>query len=98
MFVSELEFLIFQLTSRVQMPLSYTYFLAFVFLIVVVLMNLLHGLAVSDTGIIQEKAENIAYLSRVEIISYAESLLLGDPFYFLYNIPTLKWMMTHLQK
>ncbi len=31
--------------------LSYIFFLAFLFLIVVVLMNLLNGLAVSDTGI-----------------------------------------------
>jgi hypothetical protein len=31
-------------------PLSYLFFLAFLFLIVVVLMNLLNGLAVSDTG------------------------------------------------
>ena len=94
MFVGELEFsdIPIDLKSPL-MPLSYTYFLAFVFLIVVVLMNLLNGLAVSDTGIIQEKAEIVAYLSRVEIISYAESLLLGDPFDFLSNVPTLKWMM-----
>merc|ERR1712106_40321 len=70
------------------MPLAYTFFLAFVFLIVVVLMNLLNGLAVSDTGIIQEKAEIVAYLSRVETISYLESVLLGDPFDFLSNVPS----------
>jgi hypothetical protein len=37
------------LESRM-VPLSYIFFLAFLFLIVVVLMNLLNGLAVSDTG------------------------------------------------
>jgi len=94
MFVGELEFsdIPINLDSPL-MPVSYGFFLAFVFLIVVVLMNLLNGLAVSDTGIIQEKAEIVAYLSRVETISYAESLLLGDPFDFLSNVPTLKWMM-----
>eukprot|EP00092_Neocalanus_flemingeri_P007937 GFUD01008564.1.p1 GENE.GFUD01008564.1~~GFUD01008564.1.p1 ORF type:complete len:1055 (-),score=196.84 GFUD01008564.1:189-3353(-) len=94
MFVGELEFsdIPIDLKSPL-MPISYAFFLAFVFLIVVVLMNLLNGLAVSDTGIIQEKAEIVAYLSRVETISYAESLLLGDPFDFLSNVPTLKWMM-----
>merc|ERR1719430_531407 len=94
MFIGELEFsdIPIDLKSPL-MPVSYTFFLAFVFLIVVVLMNLLNGLAVSDTGIIQEKAEIVAYLSRVETISYAESLLLGDPFDFLSNVPTLKWMM-----
>jgi len=94
MFVGELEFsdIPIDLQSPL-MPVAYIFFLSFVFLIVVVLMNLLNGLAVSDTGIIQEKAEIVAYLSRVETISYAESLLLGDPFDFLSNVPTLKWMM-----
>jgi hypothetical protein len=35
------------------MVYSYLFLLAFVFLIIVVLMNLLNGLAVSDTGIIR---------------------------------------------
>ena len=34
-------------------PVSYIVFIAFIFLIVVVLMNLLNGLAVSDTGLIR---------------------------------------------
>jgi hypothetical protein len=34
-------------------PVSYLVFIAFIFLIVVVLMNLLNGLAVSDTGLIR---------------------------------------------
>merc|ERR1719244_2418153 len=75
------------------MPLSYIFFLAFVFLIVVVLMNLLNGLAVSHTGKIQEQAEIVSYLSRVETTSYAESLLLGDPFDFLSNTPAVKWLL-----
>ena len=73
-------------------PLAYVFFLSFVFLIVVVLMNLLNGLAVSDIGIIQEKAEVIGYISRVDTISYTESILLGDPFGFLSNWPAFKWV------
>ena len=40
-----------------------------------------------DSGRIQEKSEIVAYLSRVDTISYAESLLLGDPFDFLASWP-----------
>ena len=59
---------------------------------VVVLMNLLNGLAVSDTGMIREKAEVVSAVSRVETISYIESLLLGDPFGFLSNWPVVSWL------
>ena len=49
MFVGELEFSAIPIDRESSlMPLSYLYFLAFVLLIVVVLMNLLNGLAVSD--------------------------------------------------
>ena len=94
MFVGELEFSDIPIDrSSILMPLSYLYFLSFVLLIVVVLMNLLNGLAVSDIREIQEKATTVAYLSIVDTISYAESLLLGDPFDFLSNVPALNWMM-----
>ena len=88
MFVGELEFsdIPISLESSL-MPINFIFFLTFVFLIVVVLMNLLNGLAVSDTGAIQEQAEIYSYLSRVETISYLESVLLGDPFDFLSNVP-----------
>ena len=66
---------------------SHLLFIVFVFLIVLVLMNLLNGLAVSDTNDIKEKAEIYSYISRVETISYMESVLLGDPFDFLSNVP-----------
>ncbi len=93
MFVGELEFGDIPIDKDTTLtPLSYLFFLAFVFLIVVVLMNLLNGLAVSDTGIIQEKAEIVSYMSRVDTISYTESILLGDPFNFLSNWPVLKWL------
>ena len=93
MFVGELEFsdIPIDVDSHLS-PLAYLFFLCFVFLIVVVLMNLLNGLAVSDTGIIQEKAEIVTYISRVDTISYTESVMLGDPFNFLSNWPAFKWL------
>lgn len=93
MFVGELEFSDIPINvDHYLSPLAYAFFLSFVFLIVVVLMNLLNGLAVSDTGIIQEKAEIVTYISRVDTISYTESVLLGDPFQFLSNWPAFKWV------
>ncbi|XP_040583942.1 transient receptor potential cation channel protein painless [Lepeophtheirus salmonis] len=87
MFVGELEFSDIPFSNN---ALSYLIFVSFIFLIVVVLMNLLNGLAVSDTGLIREEAEVLGWLSRVELITYTESMLLGDPFYFLSNWPAIK--------
>ena len=87
MFVGELEF--------GDLPIEgpgYIFLLGFVFLIVVVLMNLLNGLAVSDTGIIREEAETYAYKTQVELISYMESVMMGDPFNFLANWPNFIWL------
>ena len=94
MFVGELEFSDIPINLESSLyPLNYVFFLSFVFLIVVVLMNLLNGLAVSDTGRIQEQAEIYSHLSRVETISYLESVILGDPFDFLSNVPRLlSWL------
>jgi len=75
MFVGELEFSNIPLDSH----FSRVFFLSFVFLIVVVLMNLLNGLAVSDTGLIREQAEIHAHICRVEAIAAVEATLLGDP-------------------
>ena len=36
----------------------------------------------------RQKAEIYTYISRVETISYMESVLLGDPFDFLSNVPS----------
>ena len=66
MFVGELEFA----DLPFETPVGYLFLLAFVFLIVVVMMNLLNGLAVSDTGLIREEAEIYAYRCQVEIITY----------------------------
>jgi len=93
MFVGELEFSDIPVNLDGDMaPVSYLFFLSFVFLIVVVLMNLLNGLAVSDTGAIQEHSEIVSYLSRVGTISYYEMGLLGDPFQLLASWPRLGFM------
>ena len=42
---------------------------------------------------IKEEATTVAFHSIVDTISYTESILLGDPFDFLSNVPVLGWMM-----
>ena len=64
-------------------------FLLFVFFIMLVLVNLLNGLAVSDIAVIQKEAEMMSQVSRVELMCHIESILLGDPFSFLANFPEL---------
>ena len=74
MFLGELEFGSIPWTPH---PLSNLLFLSFLFLVVVVLMNLLNGLAVSDTGLIRQEAEIVGWRAMVDLITYAESTLLG---------------------
>merc|ERR1719228_3008506 len=62
-------------------------FLVFVFFIMLVLVNLLNGLAVSDIAAIQKQSEIMSHISRVELMCQIESVLLGDPFHFLTNFP-----------
>ena len=84
MFVGELEFSDIPFTSN---PISTFLFIAFIFFIVVVLMNLLNGLAVSDITIIRDEAEVLSLKSQVDLISYWESILLNDPYNFLTSWP-----------
>jgi hypothetical protein len=65
-------------------------FVLYIFFIMLVLVNLLNGLAISDISEIQREAEIVSCVSRVELISYIESILLGDPFQFLTNFPASK--------
>ena len=90
MFIGEIEFGDLPIDSNSW--LSYCFLLWFVFLIIVVLMNLLNGLAVSDTGVCRAEAEIYTYKSQVELIAYTESVLLGDPFNFLANFPAWVWL------
>lgn len=66
-------------------------FLLYIFFIMLVLVNLLNGLAVSDISVIQKEAQLLSYVSRVELIAFIESMLLGDPFHFLTNWPPFDW-------
>ena len=49
------------------------------------------SIAVSDITLIQKEAEILSYVSRVELIVFIESMLLGDPFHFLTNWPPFSW-------
>merc|ERR1712020_409446 len=65
--------------GNVSVTFGYLFLLAFVFLIVMVLMNLLNGLAVSDIAEIVSASEIEGNISTINTISYFESVLLGDP-------------------
>lgn len=58
---------------------SHILFVIFVFLIAIVLFNLLNGLAVNDTQAIRADAELVGYVSRVKLVSYVETMAMGDP-------------------
>uniref|UniRef100_A0A1B6KZ14 Ion transport domain-containing protein n=1 Tax=Graphocephala atropunctata TaxID=36148 RepID=A0A1B6KZ14_9HEMI len=69
---------------------SHILFVIFVFLIAIVLFNLLNGLAVSDTQAIRADAELVGYVSQVKLVSYIETMALGDPTPFKDLIAKLK--------
>ena len=73
MVTGEIEFGDFPLEKSTDSYFPYTFLLVFVFLIVVVLMNLLNGLAVSDVGEIKEQAEIITHTGLVETVCAADS-------------------------
>jgi hypothetical protein len=58
---------------------SYFVFLFFVFMMTIVLMNLLNGLAVSDTQAIRKDAELVAHRSRVKLVHQFESVVFRCP-------------------
>ena len=57
---------------------AYLFLLAFIFLISVVLVNLLNGLAVSDTGEIMRESVILHEVSRIDTISYFETITLSN--------------------
>ncbi|XP_025190493.1 transient receptor potential cation channel protein painless [Melanaphis sacchari] len=64
---------------------SHALFLLFIFLIAIVLVNLLNGLAVSDTQAIRADAEIVAHVSRVKLIHYFEKMAVENPFSWIHK-------------
>lgn len=65
-----------------QNPWSYFIFIAFLFIISTVLLNLLNGLAVSDTQVIKSEAELTNFIRRCQVLSRYEKALLGHNNWF----------------
>ncbi|XP_055300695.1 transient receptor potential cation channel protein painless-like [Sitodiplosis mosellana] len=63
-------------------PWSYFVFIAFLFIISTVLLNLLNGLAVSDTQVIKSEAELTNFIRRCQVLSRYEKALLDTNSWF----------------
>jgi len=80
MFVGEIEFADVPVEGgNVSVVLGYIFLLAFVFLVIMVLSNLLNGWAIVDIGQTLEESEVATYKTTIESLAYMESLLMGDP-------------------
>lgn len=77
---------------------SHIIFLVFVFMIPIVLFNLLNGLAVSDTQEIKADAELVGHIARVKLISYFESVLIGNASDYSKPTGRCSWLPQSLQK
>ncbi|XP_017775892.1 PREDICTED: transient receptor potential cation channel protein painless-like [Nicrophorus vespilloides] len=69
---------------------SHLIFIIFVFCIVIILLNLVNGLAVSDTQEIRNEAKLISLIARTEYVAYAEDIL------FSIQIPA--WIAEYYEK
>nr|QLH02046.1 painless [Agasicles hygrophila] len=81
---SDLNFKPFPVVSKI-------IFVLFIFMIAIILLNLLNGLAVSDTQMIKNDAEQIGHIYRAQHIYYVELMILGNviPKYILKKINQL---------
>ena len=77
---------------------AYLFLLAFIFLISVVLVNLLNGLAVSDTGEIMRESVILHEASRIDTISYFETITLSNLAWIDALGKLSPWLDTLLQK
>lgn len=68
---SSINFDTFPVTSKV-------IFALFIFMIAIILLNLLNGLAVSDTQMIQNDAELVGHIARAQHIRYVESMFMDN--------------------
>lgn len=80
--LSSLPFATYNIASRL-------IFVLFVFLIPIVLVNLLNGLAVNDTWRIQKDAEIIVNVSRLRFIHAFETISINNCYALRYFIPSL---------
>ncbi|XP_075973020.1 transient receptor potential cation channel family member painless [Anticarsia gemmatalis] len=76
---------------------SHLIFIVFVFMIPIVLFNLLNGLAVSDTQAIRADAELVGHISRVRLISYFESVLIGNIRSYSRPSTCCSWLPSYIQ-
>merc|ERR1712130_194364 len=73
MFIGELEFSDLPIDSSDTLAFfNFTFLILFVFITIVVLMNLLNGLAVSDVGELLAEAEIISIKSRAKTITFMQ--------------------------
>ncbi|XP_049864874.1 transient receptor potential cation channel protein painless [Pectinophora gossypiella] len=77
---------------------SHIIFIVFVFMIPIVLFNLLNGLAVSDTQEIRADAELVGHISRIKLISYFESVLIGNAKEYAKPSRCWSWLPQYLQE
>ncbi|XP_014209279.1 transient receptor potential cation channel protein painless isoform X2 [Copidosoma floridanum] len=74
--------------------LSRLIFVGFIFLVVIILLNLLNGLAVNDTAEILAEAELVGLVARVRLLAYVERIAVGSN---TYSSSTLLCCFNYLQ-
>ena len=78
MFIGEIEFGDLPIHGGdINVTMAHLFLLLFIFLMIVVLMNLLNGLAVSDTGKIVADSEISSQITFIKTIQYFESVYIG---------------------
>jgi hypothetical protein len=77
MFLGEIDYLPDR-GGNISQTLQNLYLLTFLFLMVMVLMNLMNGMAVSDTGKILQKSQVLGQIELIDTIAYSESVLLNN--------------------
>ena len=77
MFLGEIDYDV-DVGGNISQTLQNVYLLTFLFLMVMVLMNLMNGMAVSDTGKILQKSQVLGQIELIDTIAYSESVFLNN--------------------
>ena len=77
MFLGEIDYDVDR-GGNISQTLQNVYLLTFLFLMVMVLMNLMNGMAVSDTGKILQKSQVLGQIELIDTIAYSESVFLNN--------------------